>query len=235
MNKVAVVTGASKGIGKCLSDIFLKSSYTVVNASRNKPSEKTGSVFIKTDVSEKESCKKLIQKVLRKFGRIDILVNNAGVLHPDTIENFSDKTLKSNFQTNVFGAFFCSYFVAKQMIKQKSGQIVNLSSSSGVSFKEGQLSYIASKWSIVGFSGALRLELQKYGVDVICFCPGGTKTQLFRHYKEDVSKDFMDPAELAGKIFESMNRSEKEKWLFVYLRKDRILKKYGFDDYPSRQ
>ncbi|MBI3191013.1 SDR family oxidoreductase [archaeon] len=235
IKKVAIITGASKGIGKCLSDIFLKSEYTVINASRNRPSEKTNAIFIKTDVSEKESCRKLIQKVTRKFGRIDVLVNNAGVLHPDTIENLSDKTLKSNFQTNVFGAFFCSYFAAKQMIKQKSGQIINISSSAGVSFREGILSYAASKWSVVGFSGALRLELQKHGVDVICFCPGGTKTQLFRHYKEDVSKDFMDPSELAGKISEAMNRSEKEKWLFVYSRKDRVLKKFGFEDYPVQQ
>ena len=177
----------------------------------------------------------MVQKVVKKFGRIDLFVNNAGVLHPDSIDEFSERTLKLNFQTNAFGSFFCSFYAAKQMIRQKCGQIINISSSSGVSFKTGQLSYIASKWSIVGFSGALRMELQKYGIDVICFCPGGTRTDLFKHFKEDPSKDFMDPKELAEKIFESMNRIEKEKWLFVYLRKDRILKQYGFDEYPVHQ
>ena len=235
MKKVAIITGASKGIGKCLAGILVSNGYTVVNASRSKPSEKTDCFFIKTDVTKKESCKKMIEAAIRKFRRIDLFVNNAGVLYPDTIESMNGKTLKENFETDVFGTVFCSYFIAKHMSRQKSGQIVNIASSAGMSFREGLLSYTAAKWSVVGFTGALRMEMQKHGVDVICFCPGGTRTSLFRHYKEDVSKDFMDPDELAGKIFEAMNRPEEKKWLFVYMRNDRILKKFWFEDYPVQQ
>ena len=229
--KIAVITGASKGIGRSVADILLARKYTVINLSRSKPSEKSNSIFIKTDVSNELNCKKSFDKIVKKFGRIDILVNSAGVLTvPDDITNL--KSLKKHFEPNMFGSFYCSHFAAKQMKKQGYGQIVNISSTSGVSFKESQLSYIASKWAVTGFSGSLRLELQKHGIDVICFCPGGTKTDLFRHMEKGHAKDFMDPKEVAGKIVEVMEREDKNKWLFIYTRKERILKGYSFEDYP---
>lgn len=233
MKKVAVITGANQGIGKNIADILLENNYIVVNASRKKPATNSEAVFIKTDVTKREDCKKLVQAVVKKFGKIDVFVNNAGVMYPDSIENIDFEKARIQFETNVFGMLYCSFLAAKQMIKQKNGQIVNIASSAGISFREGLLSYAASKWSVVGLTGALRCDLQKHGVDVICFCPGGTKTRLFRHYKEDPSKEYMEPKELAGKIVESMNRFSREKWLFVYLRKDRILRQYGFDEYPA--
>ncbi|MEK6888111.1 MAG: SDR family oxidoreductase [Candidatus Aenigmatarchaeota archaeon] len=224
--KIAVITGGSKGIGKAITNILSK-HYIVVNLSRSKSIDSAGSFFIKTNVSKEISCKRAFDKIKKKFGHIDLLVNCAGVLYPD--DHTNTKFLASNFGTNMFGTFYCCHFAAKLM---KKGQIVNISSTSGICFREGQLSYCGSKWAIVGFSGVLRLELQKKGIDVICFCPGGTKTQIFRHFKKDPSKDFMPPEEVATKIEEAMDRHDKNKWLFIYTRKERLLKSYGFNDYP---
>lgn len=230
--KIAIITGASKGIGKSLAALLLKENYVVVNASRSEPQENNNTVFIKTDITKEEECEKTINKVINDFGRVDLLVNNAGVLFKDTVENLDKEKMIANTETNVFGMFYCSHYVIKQMRKQGYGQIVNISSSSGISFREGHASYIASKWAVVGLSGSMRMELEKYGIDVICFCPGGTKTELFRHDAGIDISDYLDPEEVAKKILEAIKRKDKEKWLFTYNRKEKELKCYGFDEYP---
>ncbi|MBU0530690.1 MAG: SDR family oxidoreductase [Candidatus Aenigmatarchaeota archaeon] len=235
--KIAVITGASKGIGKAIADILIKDDYLIVNASRNRPEQDDGNMFIQIDVRKKEDCEKMIKEVVEKFGRIDLLVNNAGVFYSGGVEKLNIEEMRNIIETNVYGVFYCTHYVIDQMKKQGSGQILNIASTSGMSFRDGWISYTASKWAVVGFTGSLRKELEKYGIDVICFSPGGTDTELFRHGVDGTELDTstFTTAEIMGeKIVQSMKREDKNKWLFVFTRVDNILKQYGFEDYPVR-
>jgi NAD(P)-dependent dehydrogenase (short-subunit alcohol dehydrogenase family) len=233
--RVAIITGASGGIGKSLAELLVKENYAVVNASRSEPDEETDGVdFIQTDVRNNSECKSMVEKVVGEYGRLDLLVNNAGILFPDRVENVDEEQLRSTIETNVYGPFFCTHHALRHMKKQASGQIINVSSIAGVLFREGISSYSTSKWALVGFSGSLRLQVEKYGIDVICFCPGGVKTELFRNDPERDISDFMEPEYVAGKIFEIMNRKDKDKWIFVCFNRDKLIE-YGFDDYPASQ
>jgi NAD(P)-dependent dehydrogenase (short-subunit alcohol dehydrogenase family) len=234
--KVAVITGASKGIGKCLAELLVKEGYIVINASKTEPEKEIdGAVFIQTDVRNNSECERMLEKVIEEYGRLDILVNNAGILFPDRVENVDEDQLRSTIETNVYGPFFCTHHAIRHMKKQGSGQIINVSSIAGVLFRPGISSYSTSKWALVGFSGTLRLQVEKDGIDVVCFCPGGIKTELFRNDKERDISDFMEPGYVAGKIFQVMKRKNKDKWLFVCFRGDDKLIEYGFDDFPAIQ
>ena len=231
--KVAVITGASKGIGKALAVLLLKEGHAVVNISHSPPESETDAVFIQADVRSQEACDSAIQKTIADFGRIDVLVNNAGVLIPDSVEHLDTEKMRANMETNVYGTLYCSHAVIPQMKKQGHGQILNMASTSGMSFRPGNVSYAASKWAVVGMTGTLRKEVESYGIDVVCFSPGGVKTELHRHDPGRDTSDYMDSVRVAEKMLEVLKRTDKDKWLFVIKRGEKNLHRYGFDEYPG--
>ena len=186
-NKVAIVTGSSRGIGKAIALAFAREgANVVVNYVRSEDEAKevvkgiealnsTG-IAIKADISESKDVENMVNKVIEKFGRIDVLVNNAGIgahlLKGSDIEKW-DKIMDVNLK----GVFLCSQAVAKVMLKQKSGNIINISSIAGIEPGLSSLYYSISKAGVIMLTKCLALELAPY-VRVNSIAPGYVKTPM---------------------------------------------------------
>jgi len=193
-DKIAIVTGGNKGIGRAISLAFAQEGADVIIAARDmqaaenvaKEIIKTGRrcITVCTDVSRADQVERMVNRTLQEFGRIDILVNNAGVLTMAKVVDLEEKDWNETMDINVKGIFFCCKTVARHMIKQKQGKIINISSIAG---KEGYLymaHYCASKAAVIGFTKALALELAPYNVNVNAVCPGIIETNmLVREYR----------------------------------------------------
>ena len=159
--KCAVITGASRGIGKCIATKFAKEGANVVINYRNneeealkvkKELEDLGSqvLVVKSDVSELEQAENLIKEAKKEFGRVDILVNNAGITKDNLIIRMKEEDFDRVIKTNLKGAFNCLKAVTPIMLKQKYGKIVNMASVVGVVGNPGQVNYCASKAGLIG-------------------------------------------------------------------------------------
>ena len=154
--KVAVVTGASRGIGKAIAEHLAKNGAIVIinyNGSFERAKEveteicQNGGIAeaIQCDVAEFSACENFIADVIKKYGRIDILVNNAGITRDNLMMKMKEEDFDAVISTNLKGAFHCMKFASRQMLKQKSGKIINISSVSGVMGNAGQTNYSARK------------------------------------------------------------------------------------------
>lgn len=154
--KIAVVTGASRGIGRAIAvKLAAEGAVVIINYNRSKDeAEKVkeqieasgGQVkLIQCNVASFESCEKMFEEVMKEFGRIDILVNNAGITKDGLLMKMSEDDFDAVVDTNLKGAFHCIRFVSRAMIRQRSGRIINISSVSGVLGNAGQANYAASR------------------------------------------------------------------------------------------
>lgn len=183
--KVVLVTGGSRGIGKAIALKYAEHGANVaVTSSKSdgddvvKGIEEYGqqALHIQSDVSDEESVKKAVQAVIEKFGRIDILVNNAGIVIPGYLENTEVDNFNKTITINVLGTFLVSKYVAKQMKKQGQGVIVNIGSVAALKGHVDRLAYCASKGAVVAMSRAMAAELVKDNIRVNVVCPGTTLT-----------------------------------------------------------
>lgn len=187
-DKVAIVTGAWRGIGAGIAKVLAKEGAQVVLTDVATAVQETAheisknglsAVAYEMNVTKTEQVNHTIQDISAKFGRIDILVNNAGIYPRSNLVGMSDEFLNRMFDINVFGMFRCARAVLPVMIKQKYGRIVNLSSVTGPFVADptgGQTAYAASKAAVLGFTTALALEVAQYGITVNCICPGHIDT-----------------------------------------------------------
>ena len=161
--KIAVVTGASRGIGRAIAvKLAAEGAVVIINYNRSKDeAEKVkeqieasgGQVkLIQCNVASFESCEKMFEEVMKEFGRIDILVNNAGITKDGLLMKMSEDDFDAVVDTNLKGAFHCIRFVSRAMIRQRSGRIINISSVSGVLGNAGQANYAASKAGVIGLT-----------------------------------------------------------------------------------
>lgn len=188
-NKVVVITGASRGLGKALAIAFAKAGAKVAaNYQLNKEeAEKTlvelkkynsDNTMICADVSCDSDVNDLYLSVMKKYGRVDVLINNAGVNSDDYVNLMSKAKWDKVINTNLTGVFLCTRYFSKNMIKNKSGKIINIASLKGQLGSEGQANYAASKAGVIGYSRSLAKELGKVGVSINVVCPGFIKTDL---------------------------------------------------------
>jgi len=187
--KVAVVTGASSGIGHAAALELARSGYDLAVSARRLPlletlaeeCRRTGArcVAIAADVTSRADCQALIENAERELGAIDVLVNNAGFAIFDAIENASPDELESMMQTNYFGTVWCTKAVLPRMLERKRGTIVNVASIAGIMGYTRMGGYCATKFAMIGFSEALRDEVIGRGVRVALVCPGTTETSFF--------------------------------------------------------
>jgi 3-oxoacyl-[acyl-carrier protein] reductase len=195
--KVAIVTGAGKGIGEATSLALADAGAIVVLAGRSDDSiskvkteiDKKGgtSIAVRTDVSKWEDAENMAKVALEKFGRIDILVNNAGVDKIDpggkqyTIADMVDEDWDMILGTNLKGEFHCAKAVMPAMMAQKWGRIVNVSSSLGITAGFGTAPYCASKAGIINFTKMLARQIGPYNVCVNCVAPGMVRTPMQKY------------------------------------------------------
>ena len=189
-NKIAIITGASRGIGKGIVRSFIDQGCSVAfTYSRNKEAaedllkEFSSKVKIKcyqSDASDFQSAQNLVEKVIDDFGNIDILVNNAGVTRTSNIMDLTEKDWDWIHNVNAKGTFFCLQIAADQMIKQnKGGRIINMASVGGKGFVDvSNAIYAASKCAVISLTKTAAQELAKYEITVNSICPGITYTNI---------------------------------------------------------
>lgn len=187
--KVAVVTGASRGIGRAIALKLASLGATVVvnyNGSREKAEkvkqeieDNGGNASIyQCNVSDYEACQNMIQSIIEEYGRIDILINNAGITRDGLLMKMSEADFDQVIDTNLKGAFNTTRFVTRQMLRQKSGRIINMASVVGVTGNAGQVNYAASKAGIIGLTKATAREVASRGITVNAIAPGFIETDM---------------------------------------------------------
>ena len=201
-NKVAVVTGASRGIGKEIAKtLAAKGAVVIVNycGSAAKAQETVKEIeaaggkaeAVQCDVSDFAKAGELMEYVIKTYGRVDILVNNAGITRDGLLMKMSEADFDAVVNTNLKGAFNCMRHVARQMVKQKGGRIVNISSVSGVMGNAGQVNYAASKAGVIGMTKSAARELASRGITVNAVAPGFIHTEMTDVLSDAVKENIM--------------------------------------------
>ena len=201
-NKICVITGAGKGIGRATAELFLREGAKLVLVSRTKSDldnfskkfskYKKKFLCITADVSKEVAIKSIIQKTINKFHAVDILINNAGFGIFAELVKSKTKDFDDMYYTNVRAVYLLTKGFLPYMIKKNSGTIINISSMAGKQGFATGTGYCATKHSVMGFSRALLLEVRKFNIRVIAICPGSVDTQFFRkesHTTLSSSKD----------------------------------------------
>ena len=190
-DKVALVTGGSKGIGRAICLNFAKAGAKVIinyssdnNAAEAAAEEikKTGgeSIAIKADVASSTAAKEMLDQTIKVYGRIDILVNNAGVIKDGYLMLMKEEDWDRVIATNLKGVFNCCRAVVRQMIAQKSGRIINIVSPSAITGRAGQTNYSASNGGIISFTKSLARELANFKINVNAVSPGVIETEMLK-------------------------------------------------------
>ncbi len=197
-NNVAIVTGASKGIGKAIALSFAKEKMNVVLVARTEFAlEKTAgeveelggnALVVPVDVSQEGEVEQVVAKTIETFGKIDVLINNAGMGSFAPVDELSTQDFDRMFAVNMRGVFLCTRTVLPHMKKQKSGAIINISSLAGKNFFKGGSGYAATKWALNGFTKCLMLEAREYDIRVSVVCPGSVATEFSPHSGKDPAK-----------------------------------------------
>jgi len=184
-NKVAIVTGASSGIGLATAKELLKQGAKVVLAARSieklqtieKELNNSNILIIPTDVSKEEDCKNLINKTIEKFQKIDILINNAGISMRAIFKDVKLEVIKSLMDINFWGTVYCTHYALPHLLKSK-GSVVGVSSIAGFKGLPARVGYSSSKFAMHGFLDVLRTENLKTGLHVMLIAPGFTSSNI---------------------------------------------------------
>lgn len=195
-DKVAIITGGGNGIGKETVLTFSKEGATVIIADYN---EQAGNetleqlksnggkgMFIKVDVSDYDSVKKMVEEVIEQFKRIDILINNAGITQDALLKKMTPEAWQKVVDINLTGVFNCTKAVIDKMLEQGQGKIINTSSVSGVYGNVGQTNYAAAKAGVVGMTKSWAKELGPKGINVNAVAPGFIETSLIQTIPEHI-------------------------------------------------
>ena len=215
--QVAIVTGASRGIGRATAIALAATGVkVVVNYAQSSGAaeevvteiEKNGgnAIALKADVSKTEEVDSLIEQTLKTFGRIDILVNNAGITRDTLLLRMKLEDWQAVIDLNLTGVFLCTKAVSKVMLKQKSGRVINITSVAGLMGNPGQANYSAAKAGVIGFSKTVAKELAVRGITVNAIAPGFIATDMTNDLKADEILKYIplarygQPEEVAGMI-----------------------------------
>ena len=188
-DKVAVITGASRGIGKATALLFAQAGCNLlINCHVNEKAAlevisqiKQFGVTAKpfqADVSQKRQVDGMIEYAIGELGKIDILVNNAGIWKHAAIDRMTEEQLKETIQVNLYGLFYATTASVRHMIKQKSGNIINISSTAGQRGEPFHSHYAASKGAVISLTKSLAVELAPYNIRVNCVAPGWVDTDM---------------------------------------------------------
>ncbi|WLR53467.1 3-oxoacyl-[acyl-carrier-protein] reductase [Mesobacillus subterraneus] len=206
--KVALVTGASRGIGREIAlELAREGASVAVNyaGSEAKALEVVDEIkamgldafAIQADVSNSESVTDMVKETIERFGMIDILVNNAGITKDNLLMRMKESEWDDVININLKGVFLCTKAVTRQMMKQRSGRIINISSIVGVSGNPGQANYVAAKSGVIGLTKTTAKELSSRGITVNAVAPGFITTDMTDKLNEDVKTEMLKQIPLA--------------------------------------
>ena len=200
-NKIAIVTGASQGIGKIIAFELAKSGANVVCLSRNKEAldiivnkiiENGGQASsFSCDITKSETFTQIIKEIIENYKKIDILVNNAGVTNDSLLMRMSNQQWDNVININLKGAFNCTKAVMRYMMKNKSGRIINVTSIVGLTGNAGQANYAASKAGLIGMTKSIAKEVASRGITANCIAPGWIETSMTDALAEEVKNQFL--------------------------------------------
>jgi 3-oxoacyl-[acyl-carrier protein] reductase len=216
-DKVAIVTGASRGIGKAAAlALVTQGAKVVINYARSSDAAEATvkeitdaggeAIALQADVSQSAEVDNLIKTTLDKFGRIDVLVNNAGITKDTLLLRMKPEQWQAVIDLNLTGVFLCTKAVSKTMLKQRSGRIINIASVAGQMGNPGQANYSAAKAGVIGFTKTVAKELANRGITVNAVAPGFIETDMTHDLKSDDIIQFIPlgrygkPEEVAGTI-----------------------------------
>ena len=226
-NKVALITGGGRGLGRAIALAFADAGADVAVASRTREqldevaqaiaAKGRRALAVEADVSDSASVARMVAATRAEFGRIDILVNSAGVGWAEKLVDMSDDTWTWIIETNLSGVFYCCREVARLMIEQKSGSIINVASVAGVKGPPGLGAYAASKGGVIALTKVLALENVRYNVRVNAIAPG--------YFRTDMNAAALDDPEIGPKIVKRIpmrraGQPEEIGGLAVYLASD---------------
>jgi NAD(P)-dependent dehydrogenase (short-subunit alcohol dehydrogenase family) len=187
-NKVALITGATSGIGEATAILFAKEGASVALTGRNQPrGEKVRdgitsggrkAIFVAADVRSAEACRRTVDETVSAFGQLDILFNNAGVFYPHTVVDCSEEEWDLQMDVNLKGTFLMSKFALPEMIRRGRGVIINNSSGWGIVGGDSAAAYCASKGGVVLLTKAMAIDHGPRGIRVNCLCPGDVDTPM---------------------------------------------------------
>lgn len=200
--KTAIITGASKGIGAVIAKRLNELNYNLVLNYRsstdameelinNFTNKETKNVIVKCDISNYEDAKRLIDEAYSNFGTVDVLINNAGITKDNILPLMTEDEFDQVIDTNLKGTFNCCKHIARRMIKQKQGRVINISSVVGLAGNAGQVNYSASKAGVIGMTKSMARELGKKNILVNAVAPGFIKTEMTDKIPEDLKAEMM--------------------------------------------
>lgn len=202
MMKTAIITGASKGIGAETARRLNELGYNLVLNYRNSTAsmdeliksfvnKDTINLTVQCDISNFEDAKNLIETAFENFKTVDVLINNAGVTRDNLLAMMTEEEFDSVIDTNLKGTFNCCKHIAKKMMKQKYGRIINISSVVGIMGNAGQVNYAASKAGIIGMTKSMARELARKNVLVNAIAPGFIQTEMTDKIPEEIKAEMM--------------------------------------------
>lgn len=217
-DKVAIVTGASRGIGRAIAiELATQGAIAIINYTSSSAAAEAvvteitnaggEAIAIQADVSKIEQVDALVNTVIEKFSRVDILVNNAGITRDTLLLRLKPEDWQAVIDLNLTGVFFCTRTISKIMLKQRSGRIINITSVAGQIGNPGQSNYSAAKAGVIGFTKSVAKELATRGITVNAVAPGFITTDMTSNLNnsEDILKyiplgRFGQPEEVAGMV-----------------------------------
>ncbi len=200
MNKTALITGGTRGIGKDIAITLAKEGYDIAinyrteneeleNTKKEIVANNVKCLAIKGDVSNFEECENFVKKIIEEFGKIDVLVNNAGITKDTLLMRMKKEDFEQVIDVNLVGTFNVTKNVISHMIKAHSGRIINISSVVGISGNAGQTNYSASKAGIIGFTKSLAKEVATRNILVNAVAPGFIQTSMTDVLKNEIKEE----------------------------------------------
>ena len=200
MDEVAMITGATRGIGKQIALTLANEGYNIVlnyrtendelfQAKNEIESKNVNCLTVQGDVTNFEDCKQMIERAINEFGKIDVLINNAGITKDMLLARMKEEDFKQVIDVNLVGTFNMTKNVISYMMKARSGRIINISSVVGIAGNAGQTNYSASKAGIIGFTKSLAKEVASRNILVNAVAPGFIETNMTDVLKQEVKDE----------------------------------------------